>query len=220
MVCLLLDIAQRFNRSIFGINIAYCSDGNLRIRTIGMHTLKCSQTGRNLFQLVKNILSEHNISLDQVFSVTTDNGKNLIKMNKFIQKELYENTCSSDESDEDEEADCNVFDNNWTDESILDPDIFNNEYFEDLLSNLRDEFDCQYKGVFTGISCAVHGIHLVVQGAIKNSNLSHLIEKCRTLAKKLRTPKLRGELSKCGQKMALRDVPTRWSSLFNMVRFN
>lgn len=61
MICLLLDIASRFNRSILGVNIVYWFDGKKRTRTIGMHTLKVSQTGRNLFDIIKSMLSEFDI---------------------------------------------------------------------------------------------------------------------------------------------------------------
>lgn len=94
------------------------------------------------------------------------------------------------------------------------------EYFHDLLNNLRSEFTCTYNNLFTGISCAAHGLHLVVLDAIKTrSGLSELIEKCRNLSKKMRTPKMRAELNKQGMKMAVLDVKTRWSSLHNMVNY-
>lgn len=221
-VCLMLDIASRYNRSIFGINIVYWSNGKQCIRTIGMYPVKISQTGKNLFDLVKNRLAEFGISLQQVFAVTTDNGKNLIKMVKIMQKELsgiaatYD--ISDEESDDDEVDGTFPFENEDQEDCHLDPEIFNDEYFEDLLSNLLDEFDCEYKGFCVGISCAAHGLHLVVKEAIKNSTgINELIEKCRTLVKKLRTPSLRGALKEKNQKNALIDVKTRWSSLYNMV---
>lgn len=224
MVCLLLDIASRFNRSILGVSIVYWFDGKKRTRTIGMHTLKVSQTGPNLFGLVKKMLSEFDISLEQIFSVTSDNGKNMIKVAQLLEKELLDKndeTSSfindSDENSDDEQQN-NAFENERHNDELFDPDIYDDEYFFDLLANLRDEFDCTYHGLFTGISCAAHCLHLVVNDAINTcTEISKLVEKCRSLAKKLRTPKLRGELLRKKQKMALIDVKTRWSSLFNMV---
>lgn len=66
IVCLQLDIASRFNRSILGINISYLHNGKHCVRTISMHTLKVSQTAKNLFQLVKEILCEFSINLSQI----------------------------------------------------------------------------------------------------------------------------------------------------------
>lgn len=234
LVCLLLDIASRYNRSILGISIVYWFNGKPHIKTIGMETLKMSQTGRNLYDLVKAKLSEFGISLEQLFSVTTDNGKNLVKMVKIIRSDLNRGCVneeredrSDDEitDDEDDTDDSNTYndihrDSNELNEEIFDPEIFNDEYFSDLLTSVRDEFDCSYNGLFNGLACAAHTLNLVVKDAITHCvELKELIEKFRTLAKKLRTPTLRNALKEKKQKMALIDVNTRWSSLYNMVSF-
>lgn len=229
MICLLIDIASRFNRSILGMNIAYWANGRINHRTIGMHTLKVSQTGQNLFDIVKDKLKEFGININQVFAVTTDNGSNLLKMSKLIKKELshsdenslIENdsdTESDDEFGSDEQYNYDSQDGIPSDENFYDSDIFNADYFNDLLANLRSKFTCPYTSLFTGISCAAHGLHLVVNDAIKTCpGISKTIDRCRDLANKLRTPKLRAELKKQRFKMALLDVKTRWSSLFYMV---
>lgn len=232
MVCLLLDIASRYNRSIFGINIAYFHNGKVRVRTIGMHSLKISQTARNLYDIVKNKLNEFGIAIEQIFAVTTDNGKNLIKLSKLIKSELSQsNEFDSDDGDEEEYDDYDTGDgeyenqathNNDSDEQIdehlFDPEIFNEDYFHDLLLNVRKEINCSYDGLFNGISCAAHGLHLVVTKALKLcTDMDPLILKCRTLVKKLRTPSLRGALHENGKRSALLDVKTRWSSIHNMV---
>lgn len=50
MVCLMVDIASRYNRSIFGVNIAFMKEDSLAIRTIGMHSLHIAHTGKNILQ--------------------------------------------------------------------------------------------------------------------------------------------------------------------------
>lgn len=230
MICLLIDIASKYNRSVLGISIVFYGNGKLHTRTIGMVPLKIAHTGKNLFEIVKNKLHEFNINLNQIFAVTTDNGRNIIKMVKLFRANETDNLnapthTSVSETDEDDDDDDDNDDDeheiicNWdqANDEIFDPEIFNDEYFTDLLTNLRCEFSTSsYNGLLTGISCAAHCLHLVVDAAIKSSS-DHLIEKCRTLAKKLRTPKLRAELSEQKQKMAKLDVNTRWSSLFDMV---
>lgn len=42
IVCVLADIASRFNRSIFGVTIAFWFEGRRAIRTLAMHTLEIS----------------------------------------------------------------------------------------------------------------------------------------------------------------------------------
>lgn len=226
MVCLLLDIASRHNRSVLGISIVFYGDGKVKTRTIGMVMLKISQTAQNLFDIVKKKLNEFEVNLNQVFAVTTDNGKNFLKLVKIFRHEvgdlnmpMHSNESSDEENDDDEPNGMYIV-GNEADDEIFDPENFNDEYFRDLLTNLRSEFSSSscYTGLFTGISCAVHCLHLVVMGAIKSSSdLNNLIDKCRTLVKKLRAPNMRGELRKKSQKMAVLDVETRWSSFFDMV---
>lgn len=226
VVCLQLDIASRFNRSILGVNVSYLHNGKLCVRTIGMHTLKVSQTAKNLFDIVSLMLGEFGIRLQQIIAVTTDNGKNLLKLNKLIHRELIyqgDDVISDDGSDyeyddeyDDDDTNHPTSNGDTNDPEIFDdPDIFDDEYFRTLLSKLRDHFVVD---LFTGISCAAHGLHLIVTAAIKEcSVITKVIDKCRDLTKKLRTPKLRAELKMHDKKMGLLDVKTRWSSLYHMV---
>lgn len=114
-----------------------------------MHTLQISQTGQNLYDLVTRELTEFGIELNQIFSVTTDNGINLIKMAKIIENELchQQRDLSDDESDSEGEnqPQCgpSVEDHDQTD-YFFDEEDFNEDYFHDLLSNVRDQFSCEY----------------------------------------------------------------------------
>lgn len=98
-----------------------------------MHTLKVSQSGRNLFEIVKGKLKEFGININQVFAITTDNGKNLLHMSKLIKDELSEQRNDSDADSHDEnENDVHLnFESQEgiaSDENFYDPDIFNEEY--------------------------------------------------------------------------------------------
>lgn len=237
MVCLMLDTASRYNRSVLGISICYWRNGRKQIRTLALRVLKVRQTARNLYELVISILAEYNIGLRQVFTVTTDNGRNLKKLVKIMDGELMGNSsCSyaglfvpnvknvSIEADEyattgeagENDIDAHIYAN---DEQNFDPETFDDGYFYDLLTSLRNKFDENvYTNLISGVCCAAHCLHLVVMDAIKScTHFSEVIEKCRTLSKKLRTPNMRGLLESKKLKMALLDVKTRWSSMYRMV---
>lgn len=77
-------------------------------------------TSKNLYDLVKIKLFEFGISIEQVFTVTTDNGKNLIKLSKLLQKDQFDSEeCerANDEESNDDDDD-EVHENN---------DIFGND---------------------------------------------------------------------------------------------
>lgn len=213
MICLMIDIASRYNRSILGVNAAYFDDGKIKICTIGMHAIRCSQTATNITNIIKKNLSDFSIQLSQIVSITTDNGKNLIKavnaLDSSLYVEKYVSNCDTPASDSSE------------DDFNIDGNIFDDQYYEDLLTKVRNEFnECCYTNIIHGISCAAHCLNLVVSIAInKTSSIKNLLQKCRALAKKLRTPSYRMHLTNFGCNMAKIDVVTRWNSIFSMVIF-
>lgn len=210
MICLMVDIASRYCRSVLGVNVAYFDKGKIKVRTIGMHVIRCSQTAANIVKMIKKDLSDYCIQLKQLVAVTTDNGKNMVKaivgIDSEFQSEInnFSSTSDSDSSDDD---------------FNIDSDIFDGQYYEDLLAKVRSEFQqCYYTDMIHGISCAAHCLNLVVSKAIKRTDsIKNLLEKCRELVKKLRTPRFRTMLETSNQNMAIIDVKTRWNSVFSMV---
>lgn len=218
MVSLMVDIATRYNRSVLGISISYMYGGQICIRTISLHVLKAAHTGSYVSNLLREILSDYNICLSQIVSITTDNGKNMIKAVALLDAFYQEKHSSADENwpihsepmeDEDE------------DEYYINNDVFDEDYYTELLKEVRSSIEqsCSFD-LIHGISCGAHCIHLTVSHAVKNSpEVMHLIEKCRTLAKKLRTPTYRTKMKAEGLNMAIIDVETRWNSIFSMVTY-
>lgn len=202
LVAVMVDIATRYNRSVLGINISYMKDDVVCIRTIGMHVLLFSHTAANIRTVITNTLSDFEIHLKQVVAIICDNGKNLTKSVDLIDA-VYQQTKPDEESDE-----------------YIDSDVFDDEYYADLLSRVRLMFDeNMYTDLIHGITCAAHCLHLVVTHALKEtSSANDLIVKCRNLAKKLRTSSIRPMISTAKRRMPMIDMPTRWNSIYSMVR--
>lgn len=110
-VSLMVDIATRHNRSILGVNIRYMnSSGQFVIRTVGMHPLRMSHSGQNIRDIILETLRKHGIPKARLFSITTDNGKNVINAVALIdvdyQNEKMEEQLSDDDfSDGDSDFD-------------------------------------------------------------------------------------------------------------------
>lgn len=99
---LLCDIVTKRGRSLFGFSLQYIANGKHRIRSIGMVHLTSSHTGQYLASLIANRLSEYGVEKDQLLTVTTDNGANMIKMIKDIREMKFsigqsENTANAQE---------------------------------------------------------------------------------------------------------------------------
>lgn len=86
-LCLKIDSAKRLFRSIFGINVQYIENGKIILRTLSVVEIKDRQTGVMLKNLVCEVLKEFDIKLSQVYSVTTDNGANMLLAVKLLHVE-------------------------------------------------------------------------------------------------------------------------------------
>lgn len=208
MIGLMADIASRYNRSVLGVSISYSHGGEICVRTIACRVLKYSHTATYIHQVLEQILADYDIQLGQVISMTTDNGRNMVKAISYLDSSYQD---SKEEAENCEEASDN--------DEFIDHSIFDDQYYDNLLTNLRSLFaDTIHTDIIHGISCAAHCLHLIVTHAIeKTPAMESLIEKARKLAKRLRTPTLRAMMREAGLNMAKIDVVTRWNSAFEMV---
>jgi bifunctional polynucleotide phosphatase/kinase len=72
------DCCTRLDRSILGLNVQFIQDGRLILRTLGMREIYVKHTGQNLKDIAMEILASYGITRDQILSVTTDNGSNML----------------------------------------------------------------------------------------------------------------------------------------------
>lgn len=88
LISLLVDIVSKRGRSILGVSVQYIFNKQLVTRSIGMIDLTESHTGIYLAELITKRLSELGVDLEQIISITTDNGKNVLKMVRDIEENL------------------------------------------------------------------------------------------------------------------------------------
>lgn len=154
MVSMLIDIASRYNRSMLGVSIAYMYGGEICVRTIGIQSLKVSHTGEHIRDVLREILSKYDIRLAQIVLITSDNGKNMIKAIAMLDA-YYQSSSNQPESNDEE------------DEFYIDTDIFDQEYYDQLLDGVISMLETSYMSdLISGVSCAAHCIHLVVSHAM------------------------------------------------------
>lgn len=157
-------------------------------------------------------LQDYGVPVDRVFGITSDNGENMLKaiatVDSIYQQQKETHQTLSEESD------------GSSDDSI-DNDILDSNFYSTLLNDVRSRFNqASYSDLISGVSCACHGLHLIITKAIsKSATKTSLIDKCRELSKKLRTQTFRYVLEKENIKCPVIDVITRWNSTFAMVNF-
>ncbi|XP_046868428.1 zinc finger BED domain-containing protein RICESLEEPER 2-like [Drosophila willistoni] len=83
LVSLKIDVATRMDKSILGVNLqlidASLYTTEIVVKTLGMIQLEESHTGAYIKQKILDILMDYDINVEQIFSITSDNGRNMIK---------------------------------------------------------------------------------------------------------------------------------------------
>lgn len=104
MISLKCDIATRNCKSFLGINAHFIADLQLQLRTLATKVLEDKHTIEYLRTIMKDVLKEYGFSLQNVYSCTTDNGSNMVKLVKIIRLEQGHEIDGEDDSlSEDEE---------------------------------------------------------------------------------------------------------------------
>ena len=79
-----MDIADRMGKSVLGINVQYLKQSEIVVRTRGMVEINCKHTGHNLKDMIIVVLNRCGLDIQNVYSCTTDNGANMIKLQSFF----------------------------------------------------------------------------------------------------------------------------------------
>lgn len=77
LISLKLDCVTGHNCSILGVHIQYVKDCKIIIRTLGILPLKKTYTGESLAEEIINVIKLFQINVEQIYSVTTDNGNTM-----------------------------------------------------------------------------------------------------------------------------------------------
>ena len=98
-----MDIVKKRDRSVLGVNVQFVKNDELIIKTLAMKDLTERHTGNYTLNVLKEILNKFSIEEKMIFSITTDNGSNMIKAVKDLAHDL-------EDDDEDDADDLDVSD--------------------------------------------------------------------------------------------------------------
>ncbi|CAK9300978.1 unnamed protein product [Gordionus sp. m RMFG-2023] len=101
-------------------------DDKIEIRTLGMLEIVKAHTASNLKEGIDNLLKQYNICLSQIYSITVDNGANMVKTVEMIAEEqlithldLYEDAFSENLSQmNDNESSSQIINDSLNDKEI------------------------------------------------------------------------------------------------------
>lgn len=223
LVSLMVDIRSKRGKSILGAQIQYTINDQIKIRTIGMIRMLRPHTGIYIAELIEKKLGEYGISLDQIYSLTTDNGANMLKAVSVIDKNARDVAeAESMEMDDDLLADADEL------EALaysLDDDINGNMNFgadgiESAL-NLAAEIvlgannDIEHT---IGLNCGAHTLQLEIVKAINTWDIeTGLLTSCRQIMTKLKSQNIIDILRERKLNLPINDCKPRWWTFFLMV---
>lgn len=188
-----IDAASCRDRSFLGVNAQYICNGKIMLCTLGVIELKQRHTSEYLKEKLYSLLWKYNIDTKQIYSITTDNGANMIVNEETIFVQHHEE----------------------------DDDCLESEYYEINDTPLpevefNEEETLDYK--ITGVRCAAHTLQLAVHDALGSDTVYvEALEKARLLVRILRRPNVLRILKQYHNKKPILDCATRWDSTFLMV---
>lgn len=201
LLSVMADIATKNHRAVLAINVQYYSEGQIILRQIGMIEMHLRHSGENIKDLITQLLSSYNISMDQIHSYTTDNGANIVASGGWLNKEAEQYN---------EQINIEEFESNADGK------------FAEILKNLSDLLGRDFVGIqlpsITGIGCAAHILQLIIHEALKDTCEQTIINNVREVMKELRNQVNMIEIEARGAKLPILDVITRWNSIYLMVR--
>lgn len=237
-ISLMLDIATKNHKSILGINLRYIIDGSITERCIGMIPLEERHTSRNLAIEIKKCLDKFGITVQQIYSITTDNARNVVGVVDNLDEEILcaaeeeANPSSTDSVLEStaqvqslpqsfgvEDDEIHAIYQQALEEDALQVYLNDNEEYADLLKRAIGDLAHHFNEYTISVRCGSHTVHLVVRAALKNSNIIELVAVCGKAAKLLRQEAYVREARKHDLHyiMPHLNVETRWDSDCLMV---
>lgn len=238
----MLDIATKATLSVLGVRASFFRNDIVVVRLLGVIHLTERHTGENIAAEVQQLLASFGKSIEEIYAMTTDNGANMLKTTREINKmimngdgvELNNPTNSgrddhdddlaersgqrdvvqeeSDEEEEEYEYDADEIDEHGLEQRYA-------TIIHDMTSNMTLQND--YVALIPQIRCCAHTLQLCIHDALTRSNARRVLSQIREMCKSLRNQVINIELRKLSPKTILPplDIVTRWCSGYIMVFF-
>ena len=165
LVSSIADVATCRDQSILGENLQLISDGKMQLRTLAMKELTENHTGFYLKTVLDEVIEQHGIKSNQIYSLTADNGTKMLKcVRLFSEEDVTGKTANV------EQPSCS----SWQSDAALVSDegnsgTVNRINVEVFLSNLSSSHTstAQAGSIWKGIGCAAHTLELAIEGVLK-----------------------------------------------------
>ena len=99
MISIKIDSASRLGKSVIGINAQYIRNGKIILRTLEIREVDDHLTENYIKNVIIDVIQSYNLEVNQIYSVTSDNGGNMLKAAELLRSEF--DVLEFEEQDED-----------------------------------------------------------------------------------------------------------------------
>ena len=201
LVCVKLDLCTRRGRHFLGVNVQSVINGKLKVVTASVKEMTKRATAEEIKSTMLTCLDKIGVQERQVYSLTTDNGSNVIKVGKLMQNGAHVKEGNSEEilSDQEENSDEQVWD---AAENTLDEAVNGVQLATNSVASMR---------------CALHTLQLCVHDILKTDSVKPLLCKVRKVVNKMHTQNMRLIFKNNSISLPKIDCETRWGSTYDML---
>ncbi|XP_066969352.1 uncharacterized protein [Macrobrachium rosenbergii] len=156
-----LELRTEFDKRSVCVKLDLCTpdiNGKLKVVTASVKEMTQRATAEEIKSVLLACLNKIGIQEKQIYSLTTDNGSNVIKVGKLMQSDTQVKEGNSEEILSDNEEN--------DDEQVL-------EAAENKLDDLVNDIHLAAKSV-TSVRCALHTMQLCVHDVLKTDSAKHL----------------------------------------------
>lgn len=226
-VSIMFDVCTKATLSMLGVHALFMIDSDVVCQSLGTIQIQERHTSVNLANLVFDILTDYNVTLPKVFSITTDTAYNAVATADILNlvASSNENSDIGEQSIFDMESDDDDFNFgiDMENEAELQKVMDNVAAQTQLVCEVAENFAEKSKSIMllNHINCCAHVLQLAVNGALIESDAMQTIQIVHDMCNLMRTQVVMIHVRKLKPNLILppMDNTTRWNSKFIMVRF-
>lgn len=216
IIHLMVDIATNGTLSMLGVNASYSNNYEVKCPSLGIVKITERHNAVNLADMLYDILAKYDVPLDNVFSITTDNGKNVV--NSAVVLDIVANCCDTNVNPIYAESTHDDYENDVELESLLNNNgIDYASILDDVVENVVRVNDKVV--LINHINCSTHTLQLGIKDSLVESDAVAILNEAKEICIALRTQIVQIEFDKLKEDKILPPLEnsTRWGSRYLMV---